>query len=95
MPIIRSATFFTQNGVAGACGTVHKDSDIVCALDTPTYANGKHCGQKVAITNLKTGITVDVLVADVSVLKLLDPYTGQIVNTSMVGMPYLQKLELY
>jgi rare lipoprotein A (peptidoglycan hydrolase) len=33
-------------------------------LDTPTYANGKHCGQKVAITNLKTGITVDVLVAD-------------------------------
>jgi rare lipoprotein A (peptidoglycan hydrolase) len=33
-------------------------------LDTPTYANGQHCGQKVAITNLKTGQTVDVLVAD-------------------------------
>jgi len=33
-------------------------------LDTPTYANGANCGKKVAITNLKTGKTVDVLVAD-------------------------------
>jgi hypothetical protein len=26
------ATFFTQNGVAGACGTVHQDSDLICAM---------------------------------------------------------------
>ncbi|KIJ22575.1 hypothetical protein M422DRAFT_276969 [Sphaerobolus stellatus SS14] len=27
-----TATFFFQNGVAGACGTVHKDTDHVVAL---------------------------------------------------------------
>jgi hypothetical protein len=26
------ATFFTQNGVAGACGVIHQDSDLICAL---------------------------------------------------------------
>jgi hypothetical protein len=26
------ATFFTQNGVAGACGKVHQDSDLICAM---------------------------------------------------------------
>ena len=25
-------TFFYQNGVAGACGTVHQDSDLICAM---------------------------------------------------------------
>jgi hypothetical protein len=58
------ATFFTQNGVAGACGKVHSDNDIICALDTVTYANGANCGKTVAITNDKTGQTVNVLVAD-------------------------------
>ena len=27
-----SATFFSQNGVAGACGTVHADSDFITAI---------------------------------------------------------------
>ncbi|KIJ46576.1 hypothetical protein M422DRAFT_249726 [Sphaerobolus stellatus SS14] len=27
-----TATYFFQNGVAGACGTVHKDTDHVVAL---------------------------------------------------------------
>lgn len=62
---LSSATYFTQDGVAGACGTVHKDTDLVCALDTPTYDSGKHCGQTVAITNKKNGKTVNVKVADV------------------------------
>jgi hypothetical protein len=26
------ATFFFQNGVAGACGRVHKDTDLICAM---------------------------------------------------------------
>jgi hypothetical protein len=30
--LFRSATFFFQNGVAGACGTVHKDSDLIAAI---------------------------------------------------------------
>jgi len=58
------ATYYTQDGTTGACGTKHSDSDIVCALKTSTYANGKHCGQTVAITNLKNGKTLKVLVAD-------------------------------
>jgi len=58
------ATFYTQNGVEGACGKAHSDNDIICALDTPTYAGGSHCGDYVAITNVKNGKTVNVLVAD-------------------------------
>lgn len=59
-----SATFFSQNGVAGACGKVHSDNDVVAALQTDTFAGGSHCGKTVSITNTKTGKTVDVLVAD-------------------------------
>jgi hypothetical protein len=29
-----SATYFYQNGVAGACGRVHGDYDLICALGT-------------------------------------------------------------
>lgn len=31
-----SATFFFQNGVAGACGTVHQDSDLIAAIGSLT-----------------------------------------------------------
>lgn len=58
------ATFYTQNGNAGACGDTHSDSDIICALETATYANGAHCGKYVLITNTENGKTVKVLVAD-------------------------------
>jgi len=57
-------TFYTQNGQAGACGTVHPDSAIICALQTSLYANGANCGKTVQVTNLKNGKTVNVLVAD-------------------------------
>jgi hypothetical protein len=29
---LHSGTFFYQKGNAGACGTVHKDSDLICAI---------------------------------------------------------------
>jgi hypothetical protein len=32
------ATFFTQNDVAGACGTVHSDSDLIVAIGQPAIA---------------------------------------------------------
>jgi len=57
-------TYFTQNGVEGACGQVHPDSAVICALDTPTYANGAHCGDTIMVTNTKNGKTVAVTVAD-------------------------------
>ncbi|BGP28552.1 hypothetical protein JCM10296v2_000288 [Rhodotorula toruloides] len=58
------ATYFFQNGVAGACGSVHSDSDYIVAMDSRMYAGGSHCGQTVHITNTKNGKTVTATVAD-------------------------------
>ncbi|KAH9001158.1 expansin family protein [Lactarius akahatsu] len=62
------ATFFYQNGVAGACGKVHSDDDLICALDERFYGDpgvrSAYCDQKVRITNTKNGKTVTVTVAD-------------------------------
>ncbi|KAJ7709847.1 hypothetical protein B0H17DRAFT_1190999 [Mycena rosella] len=57
-------TWFTQNGVAGACGTVHKDTDFVVALQTTMYANSANCGRKIRIINLQNNKSVDGVVAD-------------------------------
>jgi len=57
------ATFFYQNGVAGACGTVHQDTDFICAIDSALY-NQNLCGKSVRITNTANGKTVVVTVAD-------------------------------
>ncbi|KAJ7111572.1 RlpA-like double-psi beta-barrel-protein domain-containing protein-containing protein [Mycena crocata] len=57
-------TWFTQNGVAGACGKVHKDTDFVVALETKTYAKGINCGRKIRITNPSNGKSSDAIVAD-------------------------------
>jgi len=62
------ATYFTQNGVAGACGKVHKDSDLIAAIDQARYgSSGKTsplCGHQVRITNVKNGKTVTVTIED-------------------------------
>ncbi|KAF8522255.1 barwin-like endoglucanase [Hysterangium stoloniferum] len=58
------ATFFFQNGVAGACGTVHKDSDFVVALPTKAYENGKNCGRKIEIIDPASGNKQTATVAD-------------------------------
>jgi hypothetical protein len=58
------ATWFTQNGNAGNCGTVHQDSDFVVALPTVTYANGAHCGKKIAIVDTESGKSAVATVAD-------------------------------
>ena len=59
-----SATFFYQNGVAGACGTVHSDSDLIAAMDSERYGSGSLCGQQVTITNTDNGKSVTVTIAD-------------------------------
>jgi hypothetical protein len=60
------ATFFYQNGVAGACGTVHSDSDKIVALDQSKYGDSgnasPYCGKTVSITGL--GKTMTATVAD-------------------------------
>jgi len=60
------ATWFSQNGVAGACGTVHSDNDFIAALDYRSYgdlgAESSYCGKQIRVT--WQGKTVDVIVAD-------------------------------
>jgi len=56
-------TFFTQNGTPGACGTVHQDSDFICAIDSALF-NKNICGKSVRITNTANHKTVTVAVAD-------------------------------
>jgi len=58
------ATFFYQNGVAGACGTVHQDTDFVAAMDSIRYGDGSLCGKKVEIINLANGNSVTVTIED-------------------------------
>ncbi|KAJ6583215.1 RlpA-like double-psi beta-barrel-protein domain-containing protein-containing protein [Mycena sp. CBHHK59/15] len=57
-------TWFTQNGVAGACGTVHQDTDFVVALQTQMYANGANCGRKIQIIDISNGKSSEAVVAD-------------------------------
>lgn len=57
-------TFFFQKGNPGNCGIVHQDSDFIVALPTNVYANGAHCGKKVAVANTKTGKVQVATVAD-------------------------------
>ncbi|KZT42033.1 barwin-like endoglucanase [Sistotremastrum suecicum HHB10207 ss-3] len=62
------ATFFYQNGVAGACGTVHQDSDFIAAIDQDRYGNSGNasplCGKQVRITNTNNQKSVTVTIAD-------------------------------
>lgn len=62
------ATYFYQEGNAGACGTVHSDSDYICAMDQSRYGDSGNasplCGQQVQITNQINGNTVVVTIAD-------------------------------
>lgn len=62
------ATFFYQNGVAGACGTVHSDNDMIAAIDGDRYGNlsarSALCGKQVTLTNTKNGKSVTVTIAD-------------------------------
>ncbi|GAA5954489.1 hypothetical protein JCM8115_004607 [Rhodotorula mucilaginosa] len=58
------ATFFYQDGNAGACGTTHQDSDRILALQTEMYGSGQDCGRTVTITNTSNGKSVTATVAD-------------------------------
>ncbi|KAK4689890.1 hypothetical protein P7C73_g171, partial [Tremellales sp. Uapishka_1] len=66
------ATFFYQGGNAGACGTVHSDSDKIIAIDAAGWwsdyesnDSSAYCGKYITITNTDNGKTVTAMVADV------------------------------
>lgn len=63
------ATFFYQNGVAGACGTVHSDQDLIVAIDTNGWWQNTGqvsdlCGRQVRITRVSDGRQVTATIAD-------------------------------
>ncbi|TFK29996.1 barwin-like endoglucanase [Coprinopsis marcescibilis] len=62
------ATYYYQNGVAGACGKVHTDKELIAAMSGGRYGNlgavSKECGKKVRIVNNKNGKSVTVTIAD-------------------------------
>ena len=62
------ATFYDQNGNAGACGNFRKDSDLIVAMDYRFYGplnkKSDFCGRKVVITNTDNGKTVTATVED-------------------------------
>ncbi|KAF5358001.1 hypothetical protein D9756_001519 [Leucocoprinus leucothites] len=62
------ATFYNQNGNAGACGQYHSDNDLIAAMDVDRYGNTSRksslCGKRVRIINTKNGKSVTVTVAD-------------------------------
>lgn len=66
------ATFYSQDGVAGACGTMHSDSDYVIAIDSNGWwqdyesnDNSPYCGKQITLTNTNNGKSVTATVADV------------------------------
>jgi len=56
-------TYFLQKGNPGACGIIHKDTDLIAAMDQDRYNSGL-CGKRVFITNLSNGKTVTVTIED-------------------------------
>lgn len=62
------ATFFYQGGQPGACGTVHQDTDFICAIDSARYGDSGNasplCGQQVQITNTQNGKSVTATIVD-------------------------------
>ncbi|RSH94696.1 hypothetical protein EHS25_004501 [Saitozyma podzolica] len=56
-------------GQAGACGTVHSDSDLVIAIDIAWYGNtgseSSYCGKSITVQNTQNGKEVTAVVADV------------------------------
>lgn len=66
------ATFYSQGGVAGECGTVHSDDDYVIAIDSNGWwqdyesnDSSPYCGKHITLTNTNNGKSVTAVVADV------------------------------
>ncbi|GAA5877276.1 hypothetical protein JCM16303_006225 [Sporobolomyces ruberrimus] len=58
------ATFYSQGGAAGSCGSVAGDYDMVVAMSAAFGSNNQYCGRSVTIRNTQNGKTVTARVAD-------------------------------
>ncbi|KAI0364828.1 barwin-like endoglucanase [Pilatotrama ljubarskyi] len=63
-----NATFFFQNGMAGACGQVNPDSAFIVAISLQRYGSSAGpsplCGESIKVTNTRNGNSVIVTIAD-------------------------------
>ncbi|GAA5840527.1 hypothetical protein JCM11251_007609 [Rhodosporidiobolus azoricus] len=58
------SSFYSQGGVAGACGETNSDDAMICALDKSVYS-GDLCGKMIKITRTdEKGGEIEVKVAD-------------------------------
>ncbi|GAA5980238.1 hypothetical protein JCM5350_000883 [Sporobolomyces pararoseus] len=57
------ATFYSQNGVAGSCGAVHGDYDMIAAVSAAMNPSS-HCGQTATVKNTQNGKTISVKLVD-------------------------------
>jgi len=59
------ATYFLQEGIAGTCGAVNSDEDMIVAIDQNRYGDASSlCGERVRITNIANGKSVDATIVD-------------------------------
>ncbi|KAF5331986.1 hypothetical protein D9611_009002 [Ephemerocybe angulata] len=63
------ATFYFQNGNAGACGQSNPDSSLIAALPETRFGYdyskiSPECGKRIKVTNTNNGRSVTVTVAD-------------------------------
>ncbi|KAI0718966.1 RlpA-like double-psi beta-barrel-protein domain-containing protein-containing protein [Cerioporus squamosus] len=57
-----SATFFTPG--LGACGVHSGENDMVVAVSTQIYEHGRHCKERMRVTNKENNKSVEVTVLD-------------------------------
>lgn len=55
--IAGKASYYTPNGGTGACGKKLQNNDLILALPSGAYANGKNCGKKIQVTYKGKSIT--------------------------------------
>ncbi|GAA5885069.1 hypothetical protein JCM16303_006389 [Sporobolomyces ruberrimus] len=58
------ATFYSQGGSAGSCGSVAGDYDMVVAMSSSFGGYNQYCGRTVNIRNTQNGKTISARVAD-------------------------------
>jgi len=57
------ATFYSQDGLPGACGQVNTDSDLIVAVSQGSFSQSI-CGGQIKITNTQNQETVMARIAD-------------------------------
>ncbi|KAJ6455915.1 hypothetical protein C8R47DRAFT_1228080 [Mycena vitilis] len=60
-----TALFYSPNGTVGACGNAIQNKDFAVALDSAAFKNGASCGEKIVVTAVIGGASIEAVVQDV------------------------------